>query len=115
MSNSSSSSFVITGICIDTDIDGAPTEEVIDLFKPEIAEKLKEGYFDEVLYSYDKDLIVCRDEDDTCFVGVEPSFADDSKTIGQLKQEAIDALSKVLKAPPKLSRVGIFYGASYDG
>lgn len=114
VSNSSSSSFIVLGVFVDGSYDddykvpAAFREKLTD----EVSKMIDDTDFESAVYDVDDDLIVKSSEEGTV-LGVEPNFDDDSKTIGQLKAEAIAKLSKVMKVPPE--EVFFHYGATYDG
>ena len=107
VSNSSSSSFLIVGIVV-SDID-----KFVDRLKPDLHAEWYE--IDDIeQFLNDHDIEYCYDED-TQYAGVDCDFADDDKTVGQIKDEAVEALNKILETPIERKNVQIHYGAVYEG
>jgi len=112
VSNSSSSSFIVCGVEVTPDLD-----EVIEIIKKDFKEEAEEEGAQDFFYHHGLKY-VCEDEDGNCYVGIEPDFDDESKTIGQLKNEAYEKILTVIDAKAaKISRksVDIHYGSTYEG
>jgi len=109
VSNSSSSSFIVCGIEVTPNLD-----EIADIIreehKAEIEEKGAEDFF------YEHGLEYVASEDDGCYLGIIPDFDDDKKTVGQLKDEALEKIREVVnKSSVDRKRIDIFYGSTYEG
>jgi hypothetical protein len=112
VSNSSSSSFIIVGLFLENNIDPYNEKQINDFFKPEIVKKINfnNGDIMSTLVQYDIDWAACECDQ---FLGITPTFDDDSKTIGQYKDEAYKALSKVMNSVDR-KKITFHYGSTYD-
>jgi hypothetical protein len=104
VSNSSSSSFIITGINF-----SVHSDDLDDKFRHDLEE-----CEDEMWEVFDKYGIEYVGDEDGEYIGIATNFTDETRTIKQLKEEAFNKLKKVFK---KLdySQIDFFYGSTYNG
>jgi hypothetical protein len=117
VSNSSTTSFLIFGLNIDLpDIDDLEAERKAGFWTDEFIDYLEahsDEYISDILYDLGVDYE--ENEDDESFIGIsDPDDSDDSKTIGQMKDDVITSLKKVIKNPDR-SKIHFFAGGGYNG
>jgi hypothetical protein len=118
VSNSSSSSFVLLGVFLDTSVNRDNAEELQELFSKEFFEALEENDFD--VYSAIEgitgdDIIQYRcDEEGDEYIGIDPDISCDTKTLGEFKQEARDKLKPLFRDDFTL-RINLHAGVEYNG
>jgi hypothetical protein len=101
VSNSSSSSFVVLGYCIDGSYE--------EFFTEEFNQKINDSSLEEALEEYE--LVTGATEDSDEYIGVEPDISDDTKTVGQLKKEVKDKLNLIVK---KEQSIDLYAGTYFN-
>jgi hypothetical protein len=116
VSNSSSTSFVVVGVILDSipDVPDWSSETEVKAFEekftPEYVEKVRKGRDMEEAFD-DFGLVLFYDDEGDYYVGVEPDMKDD-ETWGAYKDQVKAQISKVLRDPD--IKVNIHGGSMYS-